>query len=56
MGINVVRPGEGEKAGGGPLKVRIIEDGAHTEHRLGLIEGTVPAEVSRGRFFFSCLF
>ena len=29
--------------GGGPIKVRVIEDGSHTGHRLGLIECTVPA-------------
>jgi mannose-6-phosphate isomerase-like protein (cupin superfamily) len=42
MGINVVGPGDGEQAGGGPIRCRIIEDGSHTEHRLGLIEATVP--------------
>ena len=43
MAIHVVRPGEGEMTGGGPIRARIIEDGSHTEHRLGLIEATVPA-------------
>src|SRR4051794_29443591 len=43
MGIQVIRPGEGEQAGGGPIRARIVEDGSHTEHRLGLIEATVPA-------------
>jgi mannose-6-phosphate isomerase-like protein (cupin superfamily) len=42
MGIIVVRPGDGEQAGGGSIRCRIIEDGSHTEHRLGLIEATVP--------------
>ncbi len=42
MSIHVVRPGEGEMTGGGPIRVRIIEDGSHTDHRLGLIEFTVP--------------
>jgi mannose-6-phosphate isomerase-like protein (cupin superfamily) len=42
MAIHVVRPGEGEMTGGGPIKVRVIEDGSHTGHRLGLIEATVP--------------
>lgn len=42
MGIHVIRPGEGEQAGGGPIRVRIIEDGSHTEHRIGLIEAVVP--------------
>ena len=42
MSIRVVRPGEGEMAGGGPIRIRIIEDGSHTEHRLGLVEVSVP--------------
>ena len=42
MGSRVIRPGEGEMAGGGPIRIRIIEDGSHTEHRLGLVEVTVP--------------
>ncbi len=42
MGIIVVRPEDGEQAGGGPIRCRIIEDGSHTEHRLGLIEVIVP--------------
>ncbi len=42
MGIYVVRPGEGEMTGGGPIRVRVIEDGSHTQHRLGLVEVTVP--------------
>ena len=42
MGIHVVQPGEGEVAGSGPIRVRIVEDGSHTEHRLGLVESTVP--------------
>jgi mannose-6-phosphate isomerase-like protein (cupin superfamily) len=42
MSIQVVGPNDGEQAGGGPIKVRIIEDGSHTSHRLGLIEVDVP--------------
>ena len=42
MGIHIIRPGEGEQSGGGAVRVRIIEDGSHTEHRLGLIEATIP--------------
>ena len=42
MAIRVIRPGEGEMSGGGPIRARIIEDGSHTDHRLGLIEATVP--------------
>ena len=38
----VVTPDDGEQSGGGPVRCRIIEDGSHTEHRLGLIEARVP--------------
>ena len=49
MSIIVVGPEDGEQAGGGPIRCRIIEDGSHTEHRLGLIEVIVPPEVKRRR-------
>ncbi len=42
VSIRVVRPNDGEQSGGGPIRIRIIEDGSHTSHRLGLIEATVP--------------
>jgi len=42
MSIFVVGPNDGEQSGGGPIRCRIIEDGSHTEHRLGLIEAMVP--------------
>lgn len=42
MSIHVVGPDDGEQSGGGPIRCRIIEDGSHTEHRLGLIEAIVP--------------
>lgn len=42
MSIHVVGPNDGEQSGGGPIRVRIIEDGSHTRHRLGLFEAIVP--------------
>jgi mannose-6-phosphate isomerase-like protein (cupin superfamily) len=42
MPIHVVGPTDGEQSGGGAIRCRIIEDGSHTEHRLGLIEAIVP--------------
>jgi mannose-6-phosphate isomerase-like protein (cupin superfamily) len=42
MTIHVVGPNDGEQSGGGPIRVRIIEDGSHTGHRLGLIEAAIP--------------
>ena len=41
MGIHVVRPGEGEQTTTGRLSMRILEDGSHTGHRLGLMEATL---------------
>src|SRR5205085_12189695 len=42
MSIYVVRPGEGEDAGIGPIGLRIVEDGSHTNHRLGLVQSSLP--------------
>jgi mannose-6-phosphate isomerase-like protein (cupin superfamily) len=42
MEVRVVRPSEGESIRFGPITARIIEDGSHTGHRLGLMEATVP--------------
>jgi mannose-6-phosphate isomerase-like protein (cupin superfamily) len=42
VAIHVVAPNDGEPSGGGPIRCRIIEDGSHTQHRLGLIEAVVP--------------
>lgn len=42
MSIIVIRPEDGELSGGGPIRIRILEDGSHTAHRLGLIEAVVP--------------
>jgi mannose-6-phosphate isomerase-like protein (cupin superfamily) len=44
MGIHVVRPGEGEQTTAGPLRQRILEDGSHTGHRLGLLEETLQPQ------------
>lgn len=38
----VVRSEDGEPAGVGPIRCRIIEDGSHTAHRLALVEAIVP--------------
>ena len=40
--ISIVGPGEGEVLGrGGPLSIRILEDGSTTDHRLGMGEITI---------------
>jgi len=48
MDIRVIQPGEGELAFGGPMALRIIEDGSHTRHRLGLVEATLEPGPGRG--------
>lgn len=42
MSVHVVEPDDGEQLRAGPIHCRILEDGSHTDHRLGLIEATVP--------------
>jgi mannose-6-phosphate isomerase-like protein (cupin superfamily) len=42
LSIRVIRPGDGEMISAGPFGIRIIEDGSHTGHRLGLVEATLP--------------
>jgi mannose-6-phosphate isomerase-like protein (cupin superfamily) len=42
MAMHVVNATGGEQSGGGPIRCRILEDGSNTEHRLGIIEATVP--------------
>jgi mannose-6-phosphate isomerase-like protein (cupin superfamily) len=46
MSIEVVGPGAGESVSAGPMTIRILEDGTHTDHRLGLVEVTIPPGVS----------
>lgn len=40
MGLNVVHPADAEMRLG-PVKIRILEDGTHTDHRLGIVEVTL---------------
>jgi quercetin dioxygenase-like cupin family protein len=40
--VNIVRPGEGEILGSGAQQIRILENGEHTDHRLGFAEVTIP--------------
>lgn len=45
MSIAFVSPGEGEIVSAGLMRIRILEDGGHTQHRLGMVEVTVPPHV-----------
>ena len=40
--VHVVSPDEGEVIQVGPIRLRIIEDGSHTDHRVALVEATLP--------------
>jgi mannose-6-phosphate isomerase-like protein (cupin superfamily) len=40
--VHVVAPAEGEVIQMGPIRLRIVEDGSHTDHRVALVEGTLP--------------
>jgi mannose-6-phosphate isomerase-like protein (cupin superfamily) len=42
MSIRVIRPGDGERVDMGSIGARILEDGSLTQHRLGLLEATLP--------------
>jgi mannose-6-phosphate isomerase-like protein (cupin superfamily) len=39
--VSIVGPGDGEVALSGPVRVRILEDGSSTAHRLGMAELTI---------------
>jgi mannose-6-phosphate isomerase-like protein (cupin superfamily) len=45
VSIAIVSAGAGEILSAGPMRVRILEDGGHTQHRLGVIEVTIPPQV-----------
>ncbi|MFJ1796602.1 cupin domain-containing protein [Kitasatospora griseola] len=39
--VSVVRPGDGETIALGTTRMRILEDGSHTEHRLAIAESVL---------------
>lgn len=45
MSIAIVRAGEGESVSAGLMRIRILEVGGHTQHRLGVVEVTIPPHV-----------
>jgi mannose-6-phosphate isomerase-like protein (cupin superfamily) len=45
MSIQVVDGTQGELIQAGPMRLRILEDGQHTDHRLGLLEITIPPRI-----------
>ena len=45
MSIEVVDRTQGEVIQAGPMRLRILEDGQHTNHRLGLVEVIIPPHI-----------
>jgi mannose-6-phosphate isomerase-like protein (cupin superfamily) len=44
--VAIVRPDDGEAIQIGPIRMRILEDGSTTDHRLGVGEITLPPHTS----------
>ncbi|MFJ9425471.1 cupin domain-containing protein [Streptomyces sp. NPDC101249] len=42
VAVSIVGPDDGELIVSGPSRIRILEDGSSTEHRLGMAEITIP--------------
>jgi mannose-6-phosphate isomerase-like protein (cupin superfamily) len=42
MSIAIVGAAGGEIVSAGAMRIRILEDGGHTQHRLGVVEVTIP--------------
>ena len=40
--VSIVRPDDGEMFSNGPLRMRLLEDGSSTDHRLGMAEIMMP--------------
>jgi mannose-6-phosphate isomerase-like protein (cupin superfamily) len=45
VSIEVVDRTQGEVIQAGPMRLRILEDGRHTGHRLGLVEVSIPPSI-----------
>ena len=45
MSIEIVDAHAGQTISAGPMTLRIMEDGSHTDHRLGIVEVTIPPGV-----------
>ena len=47
MDVTIVGPGDGEAIQIGPIRMRLLEDGSTTDHRLGVGEITLAASYRR---------
>ena len=45
MTIAITGPADGEALRAGPTAIRVLEDGTNTDHRLGVVEVTIPPNV-----------
>ena len=46
MTIAIVDLTDGEALRAGPMAIRVLEDGTNTEHRLGIVEVTIPPHLN----------
>jgi quercetin dioxygenase-like cupin family protein len=46
MSLTIVDITGGDALRAGPMTVRVLEDGSHTEHRLGILEVTIPPRLA----------
>ena len=51
MSIEVVDANAGQTVSAGPMTIRILEDGNHTNHRLGMVEvrGSIEDALERAK-------
>ena len=46
MDAALVAPGDGEVILNGPIRIRILEDGTHTGHRVGITENVLAPAIT----------
>jgi mannose-6-phosphate isomerase-like protein (cupin superfamily) len=45
MPIAIIDVTDGEALRAGPMAIRVLEDGSNTDHRLGIVEVTIPPKI-----------
>jgi mannose-6-phosphate isomerase-like protein (cupin superfamily) len=45
MPIAIIDLTDGEALHAGPMAIRVLEDGSNTDHRLGIVEVTIPPQL-----------
>ena len=46
MDVALVGPGDGEVIMAGPIRIRILEDGTNTGHRIGITENVLAPAIT----------